>query len=81
MRRGLTIMANLLFKVGIASDYRTTFWRTAWPLLRQGRVEEVIHIGLVAHHLISYTREALAGRQNASYYSPRAAPAGKSAAI
>ncbi len=79
--RGLTIMANLLFKVGIASDYRATFWRTAGPLLRRGRVEEVIHVGLVAHHLISYAREAVAGRQNASYYSPRATPARRSAAL
>ncbi len=81
IRRGLTITANLLFKVGVASDYRATFWRTAWPLLRQGRVEEVIHVGLVAHHLISYAREAIAGRQNASYYSPRAAPARRSTAL
>ena len=79
--RGLTIMTNLLFKVGIASDYRATFWRTAWPLLRRGRVEEVIHVGLVAHHLISFAREAVAGRQNASYYSPRVAPARGSAAL
>lgn len=75
MRRGLRIMANLLFKVGIAADYRTTFWRMAWPLLKQGRVEDVIHVGLVAHHLISYAREAAAGRQNASFYSTRSAPA------
>jgi hopanoid C-2 methylase len=80
LRLGLTIMANLLLKVGIAADYRATFWRMAWPLLRQGRVEEVIHVGLVAHHLISYAREALAGRQNASNYSPRPAPAPRSAA-
>jgi hypothetical protein len=44
-------------------------------------VEEVIHVGLVAHHLISYAREAVAGRQNASYYSPRATPARRSAAL
>jgi radical SAM superfamily enzyme YgiQ (UPF0313 family) len=72
--RGMRIMANILVKIGIASDYRTTFWRTALPLLQQGRIEEVIHVGLVAHHLITFTREALAGKHNASYYSSRAAP-------
>ena len=73
IRRGLSIMSHLLLKVGIASDYRATFWRTAWPLLRQGRIEDVIHVGLVAHHLISYAREAVGGRQNASFYSARVA--------
>ncbi|EQD48842.1 radical SAM domain-containing protein, partial [mine drainage metagenome] len=74
LRRGLTIMKNLFVHVGIRADYRRTFWRMAWPLLKHGRVEDVIHVGLVAHHLISYAREALSGRQNASYYSARETP-------
>ena len=74
VRRGLTLMRNLIVEVGIKADYRRTFWRMAWPLLKQGRVEDVIHVGLVAHHLISYAREALSGWHNASYYSPRVAP-------
>jgi hypothetical protein len=64
----------MLLKIGIALDYRTTFWRTAWPLLQQGQLEEMIHVSLVAHHLITFTREALAGKHNASYYSSRTAP-------
>jgi hopanoid C-2 methylase len=41
----------------------------AWPLLREGRVEDLIHVGLVAHHLITFARQAAAGSQNASFYS------------
>jgi len=69
--RGLGILARLLVKVGLLSDYRATFWALAGPLLRAGRIEDVIHVGVVAHHLISFARSATSGRQNASFYSER----------
>jgi radical SAM superfamily enzyme YgiQ (UPF0313 family) len=71
LRRALRISWNLLFKVGIDADYRETFWRHCWPLLKAGKIEQVIHVGLVAHHLISFARDALDGSQNASFYSAR----------
>ena len=74
MRKGLRIMANLLLRAGLLADYRRVFWQTAWPLLRQGRVEDIIHIGLVAHHLITFARDAVAGNQNASFYSAKQRP-------
>jgi len=71
LRKGLRIMANLLLRAGVTGDYRRVFWRTAWPLLRQGRIEDLIHIGLVAHHLITFARDATVGNQNASFYSAK----------
>jgi hypothetical protein len=71
LRHGLRITTNLLLGVGLLSDYRRTFWTMAWPLLRKGRLEDMIHVGLVAHHLITFAREAVSGRQNASFYSSR----------
>jgi hypothetical protein len=43
-------------------------------------------MGFIAHHLIQFTREALRGEQNASYYSTKlraaaAAPAPELAAL
>jgi hypothetical protein len=67
---GLRIMKNLFLRVGAQSDYRRTFWNLALPLLRAGRIEDLIHIGLVGHHLVEFTREALSGTQNASFYAP-----------
>jgi radical SAM superfamily enzyme YgiQ (UPF0313 family) len=71
IRKGLRIMANLVLRAGLVADYRGDFWRMAWPLLRQGRIEDVIHVGLVAHHLITFSRDAAAGNQNASFYSSK----------
>lgn len=73
--RGLRIMANVLLRVGITASYRRVFWRTAWPLLRAKRIEDLIHVALVAHHLISFTQDALCGRHNASFYSANVRPA------
>lgn len=74
LRKGMRILANLLLRAGVLADYRREFWRMAWPLLRSGRVEDLIHVGLVAHHLITFARDAVAGDANAAFYSARARP-------
>ena len=71
MKKGMRILANLLLREGVMADYRGTFWQHALPLLRAGRIEDVIHIGIVGHHLIAFTRAALAGEHNASFYSTK----------
>ncbi len=56
--------------VGVRSDYRDVFWKMAKPALRKGDIEDIIHVSLVSHHLISFAREAAKGDQNAAFYSP-----------
>jgi radical SAM superfamily enzyme YgiQ (UPF0313 family) len=68
--RGFSTLAKLMVRVGIFSNYRRIFWRMAWPCLKQLDIEDVIHVSLVAHHMISYAREAEAGFQSAAFYSP-----------
>jgi len=65
----LRVVGNLLVRVGILSDYRDVFWKMAKQALRRGNVEAMIHIGMVSHHLITFAREAGAGRQGASFYN------------
>jgi radical SAM superfamily enzyme YgiQ (UPF0313 family) len=73
IRKALTCLFNIVLHVGILSDYRRTFWRMALPALRKKQIEELIHIALVAHHLITYARECEQGRQMASNYGVRPA--------
>ena len=74
VRMGLGILARLLWRVGVCSDYRRTFWRMAWPALRAGRIEALIHAGVVSHHLIEFTRDCVRGVGESSFYAPGAAP-------
>jgi len=69
--KGLTMLSRILLKVGIFSNYRQPFWKIAKPALQTGKIERVIHIGLVAHHLIQFTKECAQGREAASFYSQR----------
>lgn len=69
--RGLSILARLLWQVGVWSDYRRRFWQMAWPALRQGDIESVIHVGVVAHHLIQFARECAQGQGEMSFYSAK----------
>lgn len=71
---GLSILARLIWTVGIRGHYRRTFWEMAWPALRRGALDELIHIGLVGHHLIEFTRKALAGQREKAFYAAGAPP-------
>jgi radical SAM superfamily enzyme YgiQ (UPF0313 family) len=71
IKRGLTMFANIVWQVGVKSDYRREFWKFSLPLLKRGDIERVITVGLVAHHLILFARDASDGQQNASHYSTR----------
>ena len=75
VRRGVRMMARIAWHVGAKADYRRTFWRTALPALRAGKVEEVIHVGLIAHHLIRFARDCEAGIGEYSFYSEKGAAA------
>ena len=57
--------------IGIFGDYRRVFWSMAWPALRAGRIEELIQVGLVAHHMIVFARDCASGRESASFYAER----------
>ncbi|MDB5405332.1 MAG: hypothetical protein JWL84_244 [Rhodospirillales bacterium] len=70
IRKALRMLRNIVLRVGLLSGYRRVFWRHCGPLLRAGRIEEVIHIGLVAHHLITFAKGAASGAENASFYAP-----------
>ncbi|MGE0652767.1 MAG: B12-binding domain-containing radical SAM protein [Alphaproteobacteria bacterium] len=69
IRYGLRVIGRVLWHCGVRADWRREFWRVCGPLLRQGRIEEVIHIGAVSYHLISFTRQIQAGDWEASFYA------------
>jgi len=69
LRRAFRIFSRIIWHVGLRSDYRRHFWKMFWTLMRRGQVEAIFHISIVAHHLISYTRQALQGKGQASNYS------------
>jgi len=69
-RMGFAILGRLLWQVGVRGRYRRTFWKTAWPLLRAGKIEELIHTAVVSHHLIEFTRQCARGARESSFYAP-----------
>jgi len=78
---GALVMAwRVALHLGILSDYRAPFWRAARHALRRGQIDAVLGIAFIAHHLIQFTREALRGEQNASYYSSKARGSGSAPA-
>jgi radical SAM superfamily enzyme YgiQ (UPF0313 family) len=71
VRRGLTMMAKLFWHAGVISSYRETFWKMAKPAIQKGKIEQILSVGLVAHHLIEFTKECSKGQESASFYSQR----------
>ena len=71
IRKGLAMLANILIRVGVFSHYRKTFWKMAYPKLKAGKIEGLIHVGLVGHHLIKFAAECARGKETASFYSQK----------
>jgi hypothetical protein len=71
LRRALVLAFNVLLRVGILADYRRPFWRTARHAFRRGQIDAVLGMGFVAYHIIQFSREAVRGDQNASFYATR----------
>jgi hopanoid C-2 methylase len=66
---GFAMLGRILWRVGVRADYRRTFWRMAGPALRRGNIEGLIHIAVVSHHLIQFTRDCVRGLGEASFYA------------
>src|SRR5271154_4680434 len=71
IKRALGIFRRIIWRVGIRSDYRAHFWKMAWTELKQGNVETMFQVAMVAHHLITYARECTQGKMQSSNYSIR----------
>ncbi|MEC4814722.1 MAG: B12-binding domain-containing radical SAM protein [Scytonema sp. PMC 1069.18] len=71
IRKGLFILANILIHVGLFSDYRKTFWKMTKLALKSGKIESLLHVGLIGHHLIKFSRECSQGQESASFYSQK----------
>src|SRR6516225_6713509 len=71
IRRGMIILRNIFWKVGVRGDYKRVFWKFALGRLGRGDIEGLVASTMMSHHLISFAREAGGGRQNASNYSLR----------
>jgi radical SAM superfamily enzyme YgiQ (UPF0313 family) len=71
IQKGLTLLTNIFFRVGIFGNYRKTFWQMAIPKLKTGNIESLIRVGLLGHHLIQFAAECARGEESASFYSQK----------
>jgi radical SAM superfamily enzyme YgiQ (UPF0313 family) len=70
--RGGAVMAwRVLLYLCLLSDFRKPFWRMAKYALSRGQIDGMMGAAFMGYHLIQFTREALRGDQNASYYSAK----------
>jgi hopanoid C-2 methylase len=68
----LVLAFNIAWRIGLFADYRRWFWKAVLPALRRGQIDAAFSMGVVGHHMITFSREALRGEQNASFYSTQA---------
>jgi radical SAM superfamily enzyme YgiQ (UPF0313 family) len=67
---GAAVLAfRILWYLVIRSDYRRPFLRAARHAFKRRQYDAMFGIAFIGYHLIEFTREALRGEQNASFYS------------
>src|SRR5947208_3559583 len=71
LRGGAVMVWRVLLHLCLLSDFRKPFWRTARHALKHGQIDGLLGAAFMGYHLIEFTREALRGDQNASYYSAK----------
>ena len=69
LSRAAVMALRILFYLVILSDFRRPYLRAARQALKRGQLDAVVGIAFIGYHLIEFTREALRGEQNASFYS------------
>ncbi len=58
IRRGLIMLRNIFWKVGVLGNYKRVFWKFALGRLRKGDIEGLIGSAMISHHLIEFSRLA-----------------------
>jgi radical SAM superfamily enzyme YgiQ (UPF0313 family) len=71
LRGGAVLAWRVVLHLLILADFRAAFWKTARYALRKGQIDGILGAAFQSYHLIQFTREALRGDQNASYYSAK----------
>ena len=71
MRSGAVLAWRTVLYLLILSDFRGSFWKMAKHALKHGQIDGMFGAAFMGYHLIQFTREALRGDQNASYYSAK----------
>jgi hypothetical protein len=75
LRLASVLAFNVALHIGVFADYRRWFWKAVLPALCRGQIDGALSMGVVGHHMIRFSREALRGEQNASFYSAQPRPA------
>jgi hypothetical protein len=73
LRMGGHCLATIFWTCGVRSNYRREFWPLAWELLSTGRIDYLILIASVSHHLIRFGEDVATGRAEPSIYTPELA--------
>jgi hopanoid C-2 methylase len=69
LSRAAVLAFRVLIYLVILSDYRRPFLRAARHALKHKQYDGMLGIAFIGYHLVEFTREALRGQQNASFYS------------
>ncbi len=64
-------VSSVFVKLGLRANYRPAFWKMAVELLRHGRLDHLIFIATMGHHLITWGQEVRDGKARAANYTER----------
>ncbi len=67
----LHAIVSIFVKLGLGANYRPAFWKMARALLKEGRIDHLVYIATMGHHLITWGQEVKDGRARAANYTER----------
>jgi len=64
-------VVSILTRLGLRANYRPAFWKMALELAKHGRLDHLIYIATMGHHLITWGQEVRDGKARAANYTER----------
>src|SRR4029077_1295506 len=64
-------IVSIFVKLGLGANYKPAFWKMAYELLKHGRIDHLIYIATMGHHLITWGQEVREGKARACNYTER----------
>jgi len=72
IRIGAFSLWRIFVQLGLRSSYKREFWKMAFELLRSGRLDHLVYIASLSHHLLRFAEDVRSGEVRACFYTEKA---------
>jgi radical SAM superfamily enzyme YgiQ (UPF0313 family) len=71
IRIGAVALSAIFYRLGVRGSYKKEFWKMAAELLRSGKIDHLVYIASMSHHLLKFAEDVASDRVKACFYTEK----------